>query len=82
MGKVEFNFDRKTHLIGLGSDGRNTNKALYCLEKKEVGDHLLLVLCISHKLELTLKYSFKPCKLNDVAGNQLTPLITSSKKVI
>ena len=42
--KAEFNFDRKTCLIGLGSDGTNTNKALYRLEKEEVGDHLLWVL--------------------------------------
>ena len=71
VAKVEFNFDRTMRLIGLGSNGTNTNKALYCLEKKKVGDHLILVLCISHKLELALKDSFKPCKLDDVAENQL-----------
>ena len=78
--KAEFNFDRKTCLIGLGSDGTNTNKAIYRLEKEEVGDHLLLVLCISHKLELTLKDSLKPCKLNDVAENQLNSTYYFFKK--
>ena len=36
VAKVEFNFDRTMRLIGLGSNGTNTNKALYCLEKKRL----------------------------------------------
>ena len=82
MAKAEFNFDRKTCLIGLGSDGTNTIKALYHLEKEEVGDHFFLVLCICHKLEHALKDSFKPCKLNDVAENQLNSTYNFSKKLI
>ena len=55
VAKTEFNFDRKTCLIGLGSDGTNTIKALYHLEKEEIGDHLLLVLCSSHKFVTRFK---------------------------
>ena len=36
--KMNLTIDRKTHEIGLGSDGTNTNKALYILEKDEIGD--------------------------------------------
>jgi hypothetical protein len=50
--------NRKSREIGLGSDGTNTNtnKALYRLEKEEIGDHLILVLCVSHKLELAISF--------------------------
>lgn len=56
IDKAKLTVDRKSREIGLGSDGTNTNKALYRLEKEEIGDHLILVLCVSHKLELAISF--------------------------
>ena len=51
----------KTHKIGLGSDGTNTNKVLYKLEKKEI-DWLIEILCLSHEPELVIHYALKQSK--------------------
>ena len=59
IDKAKLTVDRKSREIGLGSDGTNTNKALYRLENEEIGDHLILVLCVSHKLELAIHDAFK-----------------------
>ena len=48
--KANFPIDQKLREPGLGSDGTNTNKALYRIEKAEIGNHLCLTLCLSHKL--------------------------------
>ena len=69
--KANFSIDRKSWEIGLGSDGTNTNKALYCIEKAEIGDHLCLNLCLSHKLELSLQDTFKLSSINEAAEEQL-----------
>ena len=69
--KANFSIDRKTHEIGLGSDGTNTNKVLHKLEKKETGDWLIQILCLSHKLELVIYDAFKQSKLNRDAEEQL-----------
>ncbi|CAB4013601.1 Hypothetical predicted protein [Paramuricea clavata] len=71
IDKAKLTVDRKLREIGLGSDGTNTNKALYRLEKEEIGDHLILVLCVSNKLELAIHDAFKKSKLNDAAEEQL-----------
>ena len=71
IDKAKLTIDRKSREIGLGSDGTNTNKPLYRLEKEEIGDHLILVLCVSHKLELAIHDAFKNSKLNDAAEEQL-----------
>ena len=71
VSKGKFTFDRKSREIGLGSDGTNTNKALYQLEKETVGEHLVSILCISHKLELTVHDAFKRSILNSDAEEQL-----------
>ena len=71
VSKGKFTFDRKSREIGLGSDGTNTNKALYQLEKETVGEHLVSILCISHKLELAVHDAFKRSKLNSDAEEQL-----------
>ena len=69
--KANFSIDRKTHEIGLGSDGTNTNKVLYKLEKKEAGDWLIQILCLSRKVELVIYDAFKQSKLNRDAEEQL-----------
>jgi hypothetical protein len=71
IDKAKLTVDRKSREIGLGSDGTNTNKALYRLEMEEIGDHLILVLCVSHKLELAIHDAFKKSKLYDAAEEQL-----------
>ena len=71
VSKGKFTFDRKSKEIGLGSDGTNTNKALYQLEKEIVGEHLVSIRCISHKLELAVHDAFKRSKLNSDAEEQL-----------
>ena len=48
--KANFPIDQKLQEPGLGSDGTNTNKALYHIEKAEIGNHLCLTLHLSHKL--------------------------------
>ena len=69
--KEKFTFDRKSREIGLGSDGTNTNKALYQLEKETVGEDLVSILRISHILELAVHDAFKRSKLNSDAEEQL-----------
>ena len=72
--KANFSIDRKTHEIGLGSDGTNTNKVKfekYKLEKKEAGDWLIQILCLSRKVELVIYDAFKQSKLNRDAEEQL-----------
>ena len=59
LSKGNFTFEHKHHEIGLGSDGINTNKALYHIEKEEISEHLLSVLCLSHKLELAIQIHLK-----------------------
>lgn len=71
IDKAKLTVDRKSREIGLGSDGTNTNKALYRFEKEEICDHLILVLCISHKLELAIHDAFTKSKLNNAAEEQL-----------
>ena len=71
FSKGKFTFDRKSREIGLGSDGTNANKALYQLEKETVGEHLVSILCISHKLELTVHDAFKRSNLNSDAEEPL-----------
>ena len=71
VSKGKFTFDHKSREIGLGSDGTNTNKALYQLQKETVGEHLVSTLCISHKLELAVHDTFKKSKLNSDAEEQL-----------
>ena len=69
--KAKLSIDTKTHKIGLGSDGTNTNKVLYKLEKKEIGDWLIEILCLSHKPELVIHYALKQSKLISDAEEQL-----------
>ena len=69
--KANLSTDRKTHEIGLGSDGTNTNKVLYKLEKEEIGDWLIQILCLSHKLQLVIHNAFKQSQLNRAAEEQL-----------
>ena len=71
VSKGKFTFNRKSREIGLGSDGTNTNKAQYQLEKETIGEHLVSILCISHKLELVIHDAFKRSKLNSDAEEQL-----------
>ena len=69
--KANLSIDRKTHEIALGSDGTNTNKVLYKLEKEEIGDWLIQSLCLSHKIQLVIHNAFKQSKLNRDAEEQL-----------
>ena len=59
LSKGNFTFERKHREISLGSDGTNTNKALYHIEKEEISEHLLSVLCLSHRLELAIQIHLK-----------------------
>ena len=69
--KANLSTDKKTHEIGLGSGGTNTNKVLYKLEKEEIGDWLIQSLCLSHKIQLVIHNAFKQSKLNRDAEEQL-----------
>ena len=69
--KENLSTDRKAHEIGLGCGRTNTNKVLYKLEKEEIGDWLIQILCLSHKLELVIHDTFKQSKLNRDAEEQL-----------
>ena len=69
--KANLSTDKKTHKIGLGSDGTNANKVLYKLEKEEIGDWLIQILCLSQKLGLVIHDTFKQSKLNRDAEEQL-----------
>ena len=71
LSKGNFTFEHKHHEIGLGSYGNNTNKAQYHTEKEEIGEHLLSVLCLSHKLELAIHDAFKVSDMNEDAEEQL-----------
>ena len=66
VSKMNFNFQRKTKEIGMCGDGAAVIKALYRLVEQEMGEHHLLVLCPSHKLELALGDTFKDCNLNNL----------------
>ena len=59
LSKENFTFKQKHREIGLGSDGANTNKALYHIRKEEVGDHLVSILCLSPNLELAIHDALK-----------------------
>ena len=75
IAKGNFSFDRQSKGIGLGSDGTNTNKALYRLEKDEFGEHFILILCLRHELELAIHAAFeKNSKLNEDAEELLLSL--------
>lgn len=55
----------------MGSDGANTNKALYRLEKDQIGKYLILI-CLCHTPELTIHAAFeKNSKLNEDAEELL-----------
>ena len=69
--KGNLSIDRKIHKTGPGSDGTNTNKASYKLEKEEIGDWLIQVLCLFYKLKLIFHGAFKQSKLNRDADEQL-----------
>ena len=69
--KAKFSFNRCERGIGLGSDGTNTNKRLYELEKQDVGDHLRLILCLNHKLGLAIHKALQQSSLNEDAEKQL-----------
>ena len=56
---------RKDKELGMCTDGASVNVVLHRLVKEEMGEHYLLVLCPSHKVELALKDSFKESTLND-----------------
>ena len=71
LAKETSTFECKHRKIGLGSDGTNTNKALYRIEKEEIGEHLLSVLCLLHKLELAIHNAFKVSDMNEDAAEQL-----------
>ena len=68
ISKGSFSFDCRSTEIGLGSDGTNRSKALYCFEKDEIGGHFILILCLCYKLELAIHAAFeKNSKLNEDA---------------
>ena len=71
MEKARFLFNCHDHEFVLGSNGTNTNKALYRLEKENVGDHLCLILCLNLKLELAVHDAIKQSSLNEDAEAQL-----------
>ena len=75
--KAKLTIGRKAHEIGLGSDRPNTNKVLYRLEKEEIGEHLIQVLCLSHKFKLAIHDAFKPSKINEDAEEQLVLVCTT-----
>ena len=62
--KANLSTDRNTHEIGPGSDGTNTSKVFYKLEKEEISDWLIQILSLSLKLELVIHDAFKQSKLN------------------
>ena len=63
---------RKNKELGMCTDGASVNVALHHLVKEEMGEHYVLVLCPSHKVELALKDAFKESTLNDRCGEDLT----------
>ena len=67
LSKGNFTFEHKRREIGLGSDSTNTNKALYHIEKEEINEHLLSILCLLHKLELAIYDAFKVFNMNEDA---------------
>ena len=56
---------------GIGSDGASPNLALCVPEKEAVGDHLVFMWCLSHKLELALKDAFRDKELDKHKNNFL-----------
>ena len=62
--KANLSTDRNTYEIGPGSDGTNTSKVFYKLEKEEISDWLIQILSLSLKLELVIHDAFKQSKLN------------------
>ena len=62
---------RKNKELGMCTDGASVNVALHHLVKEEMGEHYLLVLCPSHKVELALKDAFKESTLNDRCDEDL-----------
>ena len=64
VSKMKFNFERKTKEIGMCSDGAAVNFKLHKLLKPKMGEHYLLTLCPGHKVELSLKDSFKDLVMN------------------
>ena len=82
IAKGNFYFDCRSREIGLGSDGTNTNKALYRLEKDEFGEHSILILCLRHELELAIHAAFeKNSKLNEDAEELLLSVYYLFKRV-
>ena len=47
LSKGNFTFEHKHCEIGRGSGGTNTNKALYHIEKEEIGEHLFVIRSLS-----------------------------------
>ena len=71
IAKSNFPVDHQSRETRLGSDGANTNKALYRLEKDQIGKYLILI-CLCHTPELTIHAAFeKNSKLNEDAEELL-----------
>ena len=64
FGKLKLEFDRKEKEIGLCSDSARVNISPYNRIKDEIGEHYMLILCPSHKFELSLHNAFKISELN------------------
>ena len=77
-----FKFNESERQVGIDSDGASPNLALCALEKEAVADHLVFTWCLSHKLELALKYAFKDKELDKKAQEQLSSEFYLFKKAI
>ena len=62
---------RKNKELGMCTDVASVNVALHRLVKEEMGEHYLLGLCPSHKVELALTDAFKESTLNDKCDEDL-----------
>ncbi|XP_002130702.2 uncharacterized protein LOC100179588 [Ciona intestinalis] len=70
--KAGFTFIRQQREIGLGGDATATNNAVHRLEREDLGDHVVMVSCPSHKVEMAIHQAFDSSAASKEANELMT----------
>ena len=78
--KSKITVDRRDHEIGMCTDGAPVNIAMHSLVMNDVGEHLMLILCPNHKIELGIRDAFIDENLNTSSEKNLSDVYYLFKK--